>query len=405
MKRVLRFVSMQGGALCVLGWGLVILSLGCRASLAAADDPADASSPGSGGVFLSLTDKGELFAIRDVKLGARIRWQAGAGYDYTIWWSPSLDPPAWAAAGTVFSRAAATMSYFHAQGNAPQGYYRLEQSKPMILVPASDGGAVEYDFYIGRYEVTTAEFADFLADPATPWSRWSDPVTQRIVRVTDKKAGVWVIAPMTGWEDRPIHQVSWEAAAAFCNWLSQKEGLELVYDEAAEWAADVSKNGYRLPTSSEWYKAACWDPTKDGFGGFWKYACRSDELRYWLANYSGSYDPYESAPGGTTPVGFYDGSAYRLFFTPSPEWGWGGFYTDDAKSYYGCYDMEGNVSEFVMIQADNGFVPGAMGSSWAWAHPESWQRYPISEPRPVVPTDRLFGFRLVRTAVQAAGAD
>lgn len=404
MKRLVELVSRHGNVLCVLAGSLVLLNPASCAWSAGDADAADALPPGTGGVFQFLTEEGQPFAIRDVKWGARIRWQARAGYEYTIWWSRSLEPPMWQQAGKVFSRTAGTMSYFDPQGNAPQGYYRLEQGKPMILVPGADHGGVEYDFYMGRYEVAIAEFADFLADPATPWSRWSDPLRQRIVRAPDKKAGVYVIAPMTGWEDRPIQEISWEAAAAFCNWLSRKEGLQLVYDEVAGWVPDVSKNGYRLPTSSEWYKAACWDPTKDGVGGFWKYACRSDELRYWLANYGGSYDPYEGSPAGTTtPVGFYDGSAYRLFFTPLPEWG--GYYTEDARSYYGCYDMEGNVSEYVMIEADNSFVPGAMGSSWSWGYPETWQHYPISEPRSVLSTDRYCGFRLARTAVQAARAD
>ncbi|MDP2897169.1 MAG: SUMF1/EgtB/PvdO family nonheme iron enzyme [bacterium] len=347
----------------------------------------------------------EDFSVNSVKAGIKLEWEAKSGYDYTIWWSPSLDPPVWERAGRVFSRTSGAMWYFDPQGNVSQGYYRLEQSKPMILVPGSDGGGVDYNFHIGRYEVTTAEFADFLADPATSWSRWHDAKKQKIVRVVDKKAGVWVTAPMTGWEDRPVQQISWEAAAAFCNWLSQKEGLGVVYDEAGGWVADVSKNGYRLPTSKEWYKAGCWDPTKEGAGGFWTYACQQDALRYSQANYGGSYDPYAFADTDalTTPVGFYDGSAYRLFFTPTPESG--DFYTEDAKSYYGCYDMEGNVSEYVMIEADNAFVAGAMGSSWSWTYPSSWEHNPISEPRLVVSTDRLHGFRIARTAVPPVGTN
>lgn len=56
---------------------------------------------------------------------------------------------------------------------------------------------------------------------------------------------------------KPVCGVTWFEAIAFCNALSEREGLELAYsfqDGTIRWNANA--NGYRLPTESEWEYAA-----------------------------------------------------------------------------------------------------------------------------------------------------
>lgn len=60
--------------------------------------------------------------------------------------------------------------------------------------------------------------------------------------------------------DSPMSVVKWRDAAAYCNWLSQREGLPEFYPkDSGAWDAsadDFRKPGYRLPTVSEWRLAA-----------------------------------------------------------------------------------------------------------------------------------------------------
>lgn len=147
----------------------------------------------------------------------------------------------------------------------------------------------------------------------------------------------------------PVTEPTWYGAVLFANWLSERKGLEPVYD-VDTWEADFSKNGYRLPTEAEWERAAAWDGEKH-----WVYPFVSDELTTRdRANFHvDSFKPnpdygntsfinplgiiQDAKESYTAPVGWFNG------INVSPN---GNIQTVDSPSPVGCYDMAGNVVEW-----------------------------------------------------------
>ena len=105
-------------------------------------------------------------------------------------------------------------------------------------------------------------------------------------------------------DDYPVLGVNWDAATAYCNWLSAKTGKK-----------------YRLPTEAEWEKAARGTDQR-------RYPWGNDIDRS-VANFVGA-QAYDTA----RPVGFFDGSLR------------GELQTRSNASPYGALDMAGNVMEW-----------------------------------------------------------
>ncbi|HEY9055499.1 MAG TPA: SUMF1/EgtB/PvdO family nonheme iron enzyme, partial [Rectinemataceae bacterium] len=159
-------------------------------------------------------------------------------------------------------------------------------------------------FMIGRYEVTQEQYQKVMGTNPSKFTSGSE-------------------APR-----RPVEQVSWYDAVAFCNKLSELEGLQKVYTiTGTNVQADFSRNGYRLPTEAEWEYAARGGSQSKGY----TYSgSNSIDSVAWYSNNSGS---------STHAVG------------------------TKAPNELGLYDMSGNVWEWCWDWYKNSY------DSWAQKDP------------------------------------
>ncbi len=137
------------------------------------------------------------------------------------------------------------------------------------------------DFYLGQTEVTNRQYLEMLQ-----WAYDHGYVTASEASVADARGGTSELVVLDPAKseiafaggaftlhdaghglnpDHPVKQVTWEGAAAYCDWLSLKEGLPAAYDHAT-WSCNggdpYRARGYRLPTDAEWEYAAQFDDAR-----------------------------------------------------------------------------------------------------------------------------------------------
>lgn len=182
-----------------------------------------------------------------------------------------------------------------------------DDEKPVHTVTVSD-------FWMGKYEVTVAEFEKFISETGYQTD-------------ADKNGGSFFLAGMKAginWRydaqgnirnaselNHPVIHVSWSDAVFYCEWLSRKTG-----------------QNYRLPTESEWEYAA------RGGSSNYKYSWGdlgpedkkggniADESVKLALGWGGTWNNYNDIYIYTAPVGSY------------------------VSNKLGLYDMTGNVSEW-----------------------------------------------------------
>jgi sulfatase modifying factor 1 len=155
-------------------------------------------------------------------------------------------------------------------------------------------------FYIAKYAVTFEEYDRFCDD------------TIGIKKPDDSGRGRGNL---------PVINVTWYDAVAYCNWLSEKEGLTPCYSGKGKLTqCDFSANGYRLPTEAEWEYAARGGPKSQGY--IYAGSDNPDDVAWYADNSGGQIHPV----GQKKPneMGLYDMSG-NLF-----EWCWDWY----AKDYY-----------------------------------------------------------------------
>lgn len=196
-------------------------------------------------------------------------------------------------------------------------------------------GAVAYEYKIGKYEVTNAQYAAFLN--ATAQTDSYGLYNQNMSITQSGSSGSYTYNVTGALANRPVVYVSWFDAARFANWMMNGQGNGST--ETGAYTLDGATSGIitanvgaqiYIPTENEWYKAAYYNAASQSYSLF---PNGQSSISTADANFNFS-------PGRTTDVGSY---------------------INDPSSY-GTFDQGGNANEWndAVINLNRGI----RGGSW-----------------------------------------
>jgi formylglycine-generating enzyme len=174
-------------------------------------------------------------------------------------------------------------------------------------------GAVPYNYRIGTYDITNAQYVEFLnakASAPDPYGLWSFDMNPNGSEgaISRTGAGPFSYSVKPGYANKPVVYVSWYSSVRFVNWLANGQGDgdtesgtylitgggynsgNVLMPDAAQRAGWAAMNSFHwlLPSESDWYKAA--------------YYNRADGS-YYAYPFQSSSEPAGSAPPGDTNSG------------------------------------------------------------------------------------------------------
>ena len=190
-------------------------------------------------------------------------------------------------------------------------------------------GAVPYEYRIAKYEVTNAQYAEFLnavavTDPNALYHYGMSSTNPRYFGGITQigSSGGFSYSAIAGHEDMPVNLVSFWSALRFANWLhngqptgaqdntTTEDGAYEIINEAYPYGALITRNPDAtifLPSEDEWYKAAYYDT---GTTSYFDYPAGSDtETVCSVPTATANSANCESVVGVLTDVGSYTGSA------------------------------------------------------------------------------------------------
>ena len=256
-------------------------------------------------------------------------------------------------------------------------------------------GAVAYDFRIGKYEVNNNQYCAFLNAIAgdDPHRLYSTNMSFDVHGGIERSGtpGEYSYAVKPGMGHQPVVWVDFHDALRFCNWLHNGQPAGAQDDTTTEDGAYAlppevlaSENIVRkpnarfwLPSDDEWYKAAYHQPSEQGgdSSNYWRYPTRSNDVPISEPPPGGENSANACCETGrmATDVGAYAG----------------------ARSFYGAFDLAGNVQEWT---EEIIFVTNRRLRGGSWTYNEFYSESDDFEfDTPDYPADGI-GFRVAGTA-------
>jgi len=205
-------------------------------------------------------------------------------------------------------------------------------------------GGVDYIFNIGKYEVTNAQYCEFLnaGDPSGDnvlhlYASGMEHDYGGITRTPGNPMGAkYEVLPGRG--NKPVNYVNFWDACRFANWLHNGQGDGDTETGAYTLTSDgiasntITRNSgwkWAVPSEDEWYKAAYYAGAS---GVYHDYATGTDV---------GAYPTAEAPPGTNMVKGSanYNGAVGDLTDV-------GAYTGKPSDSPYGTFDQNGNVFEW-----------------------------------------------------------